>query len=308
MSKNYNFNRTFFAVLLVMQFCSPFAWAQNPIPNSGFESWSGGEPESWSTINRTLLGTTFTAVTRDDTDPQQGNSSIKLETITESVFLIGPVTIPGIITLGEIILDIQNQTATVDGGVPVDGYPETLKGWFRYLPATGDSCVIGMGLSRWNGISRDTIAYDYISFGGQHPDWQMFTLSLNYLIQAQPDTMNLIFLSSDALNGSIVEGSKLWLDNLWVEYNTTSVGGLTVETPLSIVSIDNGKALRISGDNHFGELQLYNLNGALVFNIRVEHTLNVRQIPLPDLIPGIYAARYISSSGAVCVQKLLVAH
>jgi hypothetical protein len=165
-----------------------------------------------------------------------------------------------------------------------------------------------MGLSRWNGISRDTIAYDYISFGGQHPDWQMFTLSLNYLIQAQPDTMNLIFLSSDALNGSIVEGSKLWLDNLWVEYNTTSVGGLTVETPLSIVSIDNGKALRISGDNHSGELQLYNLNGALVFNIRVEHTLNVRQIPLPDLIPGIYAARYISSSGAVCVQKLLVAH
>ncbi len=307
MSKIYSFNRTFFTCLFVLLFCSPIVHAQNPIPNPGFENWAGGEPESWSTINRTLLGTTFTAVTRDNNNPQQGNSSIKLETITESVFIIGPVTVPGIITLGEIILDIQNQTATVDGGVPVSGYPEALKGWFRYLPAAGDSCVIGMGLSRWKGTSRDTIAYDYLSFGGQHADWQMFTLPLNYQIQAQPDTMNIIFLSSNALNGTIVEGSKLWLDNLWIEFNTTSVGSPAIETPISIVSIDNGKALRISGDDHFGELQLYNLNGALVLNSQVENALNGRQIPLPALSPGIYAARYVSTSGAVCVQKVLIA-
>jgi hypothetical protein len=306
MSKIYKFNRTFYTVLLAILFCSPIASAQNPIPNSDFENWSGGEPENWSTINRTLLGTTFTAVTRDNTNPQQGSSCIKLETITESVFIIGPVTVPGLITLGEIILDIENQTATVDGGVPVTGYPESLKGWFRYLPATGDSCVIGMGLSRWNGTSRDTIAYDYLSFGGQHPDWQMFTLPLNYLIQAQPDTMNVIFLSSDALNGSILEGSKLWLDNLWIEFNTTSVGSPVDETPIAIVSINNGRALRISGDDHSGELQLYNLNGALLLNAQVENALHDRQIPLPALPPGIYAARYISFSGAVCVQKVLV--
>lgn len=307
MSKIYDFNRAFFTGLLSILFCLPIARAQNPIPNPGFENWAGSEPENWSTINRTLLGTTFTAVTRDNTNPQQGNSSIKLETITETVFIVGPVTVPGIITLGEIILDIQNQTATVDGGVPVSGYPEALKGWFRYLPAAGDSCIIGMGLSRWNGTSRDTIAYDYLSFGSQNADWQLFTLPLNYQIQAPPDTMNIIFLSSNALNGTIVEGSKLWLDNLWVEFNTTSVGSPAIETPISIVSIDNGKALRISGDDHSGELQLYNLNGALVLNSQVENALNGPQIPLPALSPGIYAARYVSISGAVCVQKVLIA-
>lgn len=307
MSKKYDLNKAFSTILFAILFCSPVLRAQDPIPNPDFENWSDGEPENWSTINRNLLGTIFTAVTQDNTNPQQGNSCIKLETITESVFLVGPVTVPGIITLGEIILDIQNQTATVDGGVPVSGYPDALNGWFRYLPAVGDSCVIGMGLSRWNGTSRDTIAYDYLSFSGQYPDWQMFTLPLSYLIQAQPDTMNIIFLSSDALNGSIVEGSQLWLDNLWVEFNITSVGRPSNQNSITIVSIDNGRALRINGDNHSGELQLYNLNGSLMLNMHVENSLNARQIPLPALSPGIYAARYISASGAVSVQKVFVA-
>ena len=106
-----------------------------------------------------------------------------LETITEEVFLFGPVTMPGLITLGEIILDVENQTATVDGGVPISGKPESLNGWFRYLPAGDDLSIIGIGLTRWNGTSRDILAYDYLLMGSL-PDWQTFTLPVNCLIQA----------------------------------------------------------------------------------------------------------------------------
>ena len=302
MHKIYRFTLSLLGSALLF---SPFVMAQNPIPNPGFENWTNGEPNSWSTINRTLLGTTFTAVTIDNNNPQQGNSSIKLESITKDVFLFGPVTVPGLITLGEIILDIANQTATVDGGVPVSGKPQSLNGWFRYLPAPGDLCIMGIGLTRWNGTSRDTLAYDYLVLGSQ-PDWQMFTLPVNYLIQAQPDTMNLLFLSSNALSGTIMEGSKLWLDNLWIEFDHTSTNLSKDQSEIRIVALDNGRTLGVQGADNPGELQLYNLSGAMVFRARMSANRESQNISLPALAAGIYAARYISDAGEVRMQKILI--
>ena len=302
MHKIYRFTLSLLGSALLF---SPFVMAQNPIPNPGFENWTNGEPNSWSTINRTLLGTTFTAVTIDNNNPQQGNSSIKLESITKDVFLFGPVTVPGLITLGEIILDIANQTATVDGGVPVSGKPQSLNGWFRYLPAPGDLCIMGIGLTRWNGTSRDTLSYDYLILGSQ-PDWQMFTLPVNYLIQAQPDTMNLLFLSSNALSGTIMEGSKLWLDNLWIEFDHTSTNLPEDQSEIRIVALDNGRILGVHGADIPGELQLYNLSGAMVFRARMSANRESQNISLPALAAGIYAARYISDAGEVRMQKILI--
>ena len=294
-------------LLLLASAIFPFTviMAQNPIPNPGFENWTNGEPNGWSTINRSLLGTTFTAVTIDYNNPQQGNASIKLESITRDVFLFGPVTVPGLITLGEIILDIVNQTATVDGGVPVSGKPESLNGWYRYLPAPGDLCMMGIGLTRWNGTSRDTLAYDYLSKGSQ-PEWQTFTLPVNYQIQAQPDTMNLLFLSSNALSGTIMEGSKLWLDNLWIEFDITSVKNPEAQSDIRIVALENGRILGVSGARNPGELQLYNLNGSMMFGKRMSAAGESQSIALPALAAGIYAVRYISDAGEVKVQKILI--
>ncbi len=142
------------------------------IPNPGFENWSGGEPDGWNTINQTILGTTFTPVTREQSNPHGGSYSAKLETITHNIFIVGPVTMPGVLSLGEITLDILNQTGTVEGGVPVSGAPVVLRGWFRYQPSANDSCIMGIGLSRWKGTTRDTLAYAYLTIGGQHPAWQ----------------------------------------------------------------------------------------------------------------------------------------
>ena len=306
MHKNYRVKLSLLAFLVSALFISPLVKAQNPIPNPGFENWTGGEPNDWSTINRNLLGTTFTAVTIDNDNPQQGNASIKLETITKDVFLFGPVTVPGLITLGEIILDIENQTASVDGGVPVSGKPESLNGWFRYSPAAGDLCIMGIGLTRWNGTSRDTLSYDYLSLGSQ-PDWQTFTLPVNYLIQAQPDTMNILFLSSNALSGVILEGSKLWLDNLWIEFDVTSVNQPKDQSEIRIVALESGRFLGVSGASSPGEIQVFNLNGAMVFRARMSSVARESQtVGLPALSAGVYVARYISEAGEVKAQKILI--
>lgn len=302
MRKIYRLTLSLLASALLL---SPFTMGQNPIPNPGFENWTNGEPNGWSTINRSLLGTTFTAVTIDNNNPQQGNASIKLESITRDVFLFGPVTVPGLITLGEIILDIANQTATVDGGVPVSGKPESLNGWFRYLPAPGDLCIMGIGLTRWNGTTRDTLAYDYLTTGSQ-ADWQTFTVPVNYQIQAQPDTMNLLFLSSNALSGTIMEGSKLWLDNLWIEFDVTSVNPSDNQSKIRIVALESGKILGVSGVINPGELQVYDLAGAMVHSARISDAGESQTIALPSLAAGIYAVRYISDAGEVSSQKILI--
>lgn len=305
MHKIYRFTISSLVFFVSALFLSSGLNAQNAIPNPGFENWTNAEPNGWSTINRNLLGTVFTAVTIDNTNPQQGNASIKLESITKEVFLFGPVTVPGLITLGEIILDIENQTATVDGGVPISGKPESLNGWFRYLPAAGDMGIVGIGLTRWNGTSRDTLSYDYLLMSDQ-PDWQTFKLPVNYIIQAQPDTMNILFLSSNALSGTIIEGSILWLDNLWIEYDVTSTKQAGNQTKIRFVSLENGRILGVQGADNPGELQLYNLNGALVHRARMSASRESQTIALPVLPTGIYAARYISDTGAIGVQKILI--
>lgn len=280
--------------------------AQNPIPNPGFESWSSNEPQGWNTINQNILGTVFNPVTRDMVNPQEGLSSVKLETITKDIIFVGPVTMPGILTLGEIIIDIQNMTGTIEGGIPVSGFPTSLKGWFRYLPVQDDSGIIGLGLTRWNGQTRDTIAYGYLTPSGQNPEWQQFTLPVTYLLPHEPDTMNLLFVSSNLMNGTFITGSKLWLDNLWIEFGSVSVEIPEEENAVTMAAAEGGKSLMVSTAGNSGELKILNIFGALVFSTTVQRTPDHLKISLPQLPPGIYIARLNSSMGKSFVQKFMV--
>ncbi|HKK10623.1 MAG TPA: hypothetical protein VJ939_07280, partial [Bacteroidales bacterium] len=84
-------------------------FSQNDIPNSGFEDWSGGEPVNWNTLDQNILGTDFDMVTEDNGDSYSGTSSARLETISEYIFLYGDVEMPGLLTLGELEVDVINQ-------------------------------------------------------------------------------------------------------------------------------------------------------------------------------------------------------
>ncbi|KAF0203840.1 MAG: hypothetical protein FD170_913 [Bacteroidetes bacterium] len=309
MRKN-NYHKNLMQSFFIALFLLPLTLlAQNPIPNPGFENWSGGEPDDWNSINQTILGTVFTPVTRDVTNPHDGTSCVKLETITQNVFIVGPVTLPGIISLGTITLDIVNQTGTVDGGIPVSGYPSVLHGWFRYLPAAGDSCIMGIGLSRWNGTSRDTIALSYLTIGGQNPDWQTFTVPIDYLITAEPDTMNILFFSSNLLTGSPVQGSVLWIDDLSVDFSAVYAENIANENNISIFQAESGRSIVLNTpDLQGGEFQLYSLNGSMLLRKTQSPGVFSRQIGLPSLSNGIYFARFISDSGQMQVQKIVVNH
>lgn len=281
-------------------------YSQNPIPNPGFEEWSGGEPVGWNTINQSILGTSFICVTRDQTNPQSGTSCARIETITHNIILVGPVTMPGILSLGEITIDIINQTGTVSGGVPVDNWPVVLKGWFRYEPAAGDSCILGIGLSKWNGSGRDTLATSYKVIGGQNPDWQQFEVPIDYLIWEMPDTMNVMLFSSNLLNGSPVTGSKLWIDSLYVEYGQVSVPHRDAKTDLTLNYDNEGNPVILQNEPVFiQEIEIYNLNGACAGRIRKPGSNHEIHLNTAGLSRGLYLVRVLFQNGSFTTLKFI---
>jgi hypothetical protein len=127
-------------------------------PNSSFETWVNGEPDHWKTSNQNIpiFGNIIT-VQKDLTEPAEGTASAKLTVVNKTIPFLGSYTIPGILTLGKLNIDINAQTASVSGGTPFEGRPLKLTGYLKYKPHNNDFCALGWGLSKWNNGTRDTI-------------------------------------------------------------------------------------------------------------------------------------------------------
>ncbi len=270
--------------------------AQDDIPNPGFENWSQGEPTDWNTSNRNLLGTDFICVTSETNNPHSGNISAKLQSMTKNIFLVGPVTLPGILTLGEVIVDLINMTGTVEGGVPVSGQPVKLRGYFKYDPQNGDSCMMGIGLTRWNGVSRDTIAFSYKIVGDAINEWTEFSIPIHYLQWAQPDTMNILFSSSYIPAGMPVGQSSLIIDDLWLDYSQVSIqdAGFDKNTFLT-TSVDGNSLNVISQNGQIKEVKIYSLTSNLAISIGNVYS-NECRINIGTLASGFYVAQITMSN------------
>lgn len=279
-------------------------YAQEQIPNPDFEDWSGGEPEDWNTINLSYFGYDFICVTEDQSNPQSGMSCAKVETIMQSIIIIGDVTVPGILSLGEVVIDIANQTGTVEGGVPINTQPTILNGYYKYEPAVGDQGIIGVGLTRWNGTSRDTLSTDYISFNTQVSSWQEFSIPINYQIWAMPDTINIMVFSSNIISGSPIAGSTLWVDNLSLGYGPTSVNHFSDEEDKLFVLANNGSNIQLGNvPEEGGQLRIIDINGTVLCNEQVASGSTLKEINMSGMPRGIYIAQFTSLSGQQQVVK-----
>jgi hypothetical protein len=287
--------RKFTQILLLSFFISSLgvrtSIAQNQIPNYDFESWTAGEPTSWDTSNENILGTNFITVTRELNNPYSGTSSAKIQTVTQNILFVGPVTMPGILTLGDVVIDIINQTGTVTGGVPITGQPKYLRGLYKYQPAGGDSCYIGLGLTSWNGTSRDTLAFGYTPFGGTIANWTEFVVPIVYETWAQPDSMNIMFVSSNLLFGSPVTGSTLWVDSLWLEYSGVAVKDIGIDNQLFVSASVDGNSLIVNTKSISAEkIELYSLNGRLLDSSSSASNKQT-SVNISGLSKGIYIVR-----------------
>lgn len=279
------------------------------IPNSSFETWTGGEPDSWNTTNMNILGLDFTTVTKDMTTPQQGNASAKLTVVTKNIPFIGPITMQGALTLGILTIDPFEQTATLSGGYPFTGMPQKLTGYFKYQPVNNDTCAMGWGLTRWHNGVQDTIGYGAIDTMGTFNSWTYFEVPLEYFMWETPDTMNILFVNSNPLDGLVHTGTKMWVDNLSFSYGSVGIEGITFVKGLNIYAEPNAKQLILNSSFEKSEnldIRLFNMAGVLANQWKINMQRSTEKLDINSLPPGTYIIQVSSGKRLIDSRKITV--
>jgi len=282
-------------------------FSQNDIPNSGFEDWSGGEPVNWNTLDQNILGTDFDMVTEDNGDSYSGTASVRLETISEYIFLYGDVEMPGLLTLGELEVDVINQDGNVYGGTPYATNPQSLSGYYKYSPADGDSAAIGVVLYRWTGSTRDTLAGGDFWAWEEVNEWTEFEAVLEYQIWATPDTMNIIISSTAVEAEEVPIGSVLKIDELSFNYGPTSIIDPRFSDDFRVYPDIYNHRFRIElklDKPERATIQMFDINGNVILQKEKTFFNNSASISYRNVSSGIYIVRVITASGKAHTQKV----
>ncbi len=270
----------------------PVLQAQTVVPNPSFETWTTGSfsnPTGWDTPNQELMSIPFfgfPVVTKSTDHHGTGSFSAKLET---KHLTLPPLDVPGFMTCGNLTVDITSGTYELTGGVPVTDQPTHLKGYYKYDPKGGDSCVIGIGLTKTTGATRDTVGFGAFSTRDTIADWTPFSAWIDYIEGAAPDTMNIIAMST--AQEVMTPGTVLWVDELYLDYTV----GFDNEDPSAGIRIYNDReTARLMIFFDFPAVQttgirLYNMQGRCMSHIAPEPVSNDRRIiHYSDLSKGIY--------------------
>ncbi len=202
MKKNYTL---IIAVLL-------FAFNSNAqLLNGSFENWTNNgtfsDPDHWYSYN--YVTTNFGVLNCEEGTP--GNPGAKYVKLT-SRNIPGIGVLPGNLTSGEY----DNSTGIYLIGFPFNQRPASFTGSWQYVPGSGDQGYVYIYLFKWNTATQtqDIVSLTTYDLIGSEVNWTNFDIPLDYFSSDVPDTCSIIFSSSGAGSGTIVDGSYLYIDNL----------------------------------------------------------------------------------------------
>ncbi len=298
--------------LLMMVSLSVIQAQVTQIPNADFENWNTftgyQDPQNWDTPNMELLAIPIfgQAVVSKSTSHFSGNFSAKLETRTINI-PGAPIDVPGVVTLGKLSLDIFAGTYEITGGAPVQDQPTHLKGFYKYSPVGGDSCGIGIMLFKTSAGIADTVGIGYFSSKVTVPDWTPFSAWINYLITTQPDTMNIVVIST-AQYDEMHNGTVLYIDGLYLDY-TTGIENDPASKEISVYHDKETKRLIVfapSANSTPARILLFNLMGQKI-HAEVSHAYGQDRtiIPYGNLNKGIYILEVLLDQQKYCKKFFL---
>lgn len=204
------------------------------MPNGDFEEWtlvkgsglykdyeepSGGVWSSGNGVIHVAAGTD--PVAEKTTDAHHGSFAAKLT--TRKIF--GQIASGSLFT-GSFSLNLAKPVESARLGVPFTAVPRSFHGWFKYLPAGGDSASLYVRLWRWNDTTKQRVlvAEAYVVKRTRTEEWTEFTVPFQVMEPgAVPDTAAMVF-SSSAGGGNFKgdEGSVLFVDDVALSYESTS--------------------------------------------------------------------------------------
>lgn len=284
--------------LLAALFLSGTAFAQTQISNADFENWTGDagakdRPVDWEQLNHTLPSPLDAFVPQTCFKTQPGyNSSTCLRLLTVSTFQ-GPAN--GIATTGTI--DYNNQIVT--GGVPFTDRPDSLTGYYKCSPASGDNGTVEITLMDNAG---DTIGRALFATPGTAVSaWTYFSVPVVYAVSSAPDKAVALVSSSNGYTA--VVGSEITVDQLHLVYNPQAVTENTL-SDIDVITRENTVMLSLN-DSHLKnpQIEIYDLTGKIIYT----QSLNNNQINYFTLnaTTGIYIYRIITDKNA-CSGKIFI--
>ena len=295
------------AILVAIVAC--LTQAQTVIPNSGFENWTTTgnytDPTGWDTPNQELMAIPFfgfPVVTKSTDHQGTGSYSAKLETKHLS---LPPMDIPGFMTCGKLVVNITNGTYVLSGGAPCNDQPTHLKGYFKYSPKGGDSCVIGIGLTRTVAGVQDTIGMGSFSSKDTVSDWTPFSAWIDYISTNMPDTMNIIAMST--AQEVMTPGTILYVDNLFLDY-TVSTRDKPAEDPIQVYNDRETKRVIIFVKNNEPEpvsVALYNMAGQRLNQGKLQVKSDRMIISYQSFSKGVYLLEVLQGKNRF-VEKLFL--
>ena len=226
--------------------------------NMSFDDWyqdgkvwypyaKGANPTVWDSANKgaaTYIGSS--------TSPVEGSDAVRGKAVKmESKYAVIAFAAGNLYT-GNFI-KIDGVGAQLDWGVPFTSRPVALKGYYKYSPKAIDNaksphtdkkgqmdkCQITIALADWTSQFRintkksqfvdfngsDIIAFGRLESDKSHSGYVEFTIPLEYRYTDKTPTYIVISAAASYLGDYFTggEGSTLYLDELWLEYDVTKL-------------------------------------------------------------------------------------
>ncbi len=179
----------------------------------GFEVWVNAEtgelPQYWDGFNKNvefngMIVGTIECVEKNAVDPYEGLFSAQLT----STSIMGGPAVPGILTVGDFVVDWVVQDGDVVGGEAYTLLPQELNGQFKFALAGIDTGFVSIWFLE-NGVEVGTGRFEFTETTG---GWTAFTVAIDYTPGAMPDSMNMMFSSSQSDPSAIPAGTVLEID------------------------------------------------------------------------------------------------
>lgn len=278
-------------------FCFLILVKAQQIPNGGFENWTTQGPfempEAWD--GRPSAS--------KSTDMHSGNYAVKFETATFTNPQTSTLdTLPGVANTG--------MPGTGPGLPGISGFasnarPDSLTGWYKYLPVGNDSFVVRVVITKWNPStnSRDEIS-NVSYFGPASISYSRFSFPIHYLNNEIPDTINVELINTMVQPpGILTLGTILLIDDLaFIGNGPNSVNQMNREKNLTCFPNPANESITLSNLSST-KITLMNLLGETLRVINTNN-LNTLNLDVSEFNNGIYLIK--QSNGDI--QKISIVH
>lgn len=224
------------ATLVILFLWAPLILdAQPQLENPSFEAWDNAgqatqEPQQWSSLKTSDGGAIINGLVpqlcwRSD-DARTGQYSVNLRTVSS---VVGAAN--GLLTNGRVHaeLDVANSYMyTVQDNeqwrTAMTSRPDSIVGWFKSAPQTGDRANVGALLHVDDGrLPAFGTEGNYVAGAswkaplGSVGEWTRFSAPFQYLNDWQPEWILLILTAGDSAGSQV--GTQVWYDDLALIYN-----------------------------------------------------------------------------------------